>query len=143
MDGESLDDLSIAADALDRAAPGGAPGAAVEVLDAAPPPGNAQILAGALAAGREAFCMFTQLESPRRHLSDDKVQQLGDVWAPVLDKHGIDLARYMSDWGVELAAALLTFQIVRELREGVKAEIAAREAAKPAQPEAGTDVTQG
>lgn len=87
---------------------------------------NAQAFAGALAAGREAFCFFTKLESPRRVLDDDRVGQLAALADPVLTKHGIQLGRYLGDYGAELALAVALFGVVTELRAAVNAEIASK-----------------
>lgn len=93
---------------------------------AKPEVSNAQALSAALAAGREAFCLFTQLESPRQTLSDDTVQQLAGLWAPVLEKHNINVGRYLGDYAAEIAAVMGTLTIALTVRAGVKAEIAAR-----------------
>jgi hypothetical protein len=87
---------------------------------------NAQIVAGALAAGRDVFCIVTKLESPRQHLDAAAVQQLGQLWGPVLDKHGIDLAAYLGDYALEIAAALGTVTIAAKLRAAVIDEMIAK-----------------
>lgn len=104
--------------------------------DAPPPMTNEQALAGALAAGREAFCVFTKLQSPRATLTDDKVQQLAGLWGPVLSKHGIDLGRYLGDYALEVAAVIGTFGIAAAVRAGVQAEMAERKRAAEALPAA-------
>ena len=86
---------------------------------------SAQIIGGALAAGREVFCLVTKLQSPKRVLTDDRAQHLGALWGPVCDKHGIDLAKYLGDYGAEVGAIVGTFAIVMELRTAVTAEIVA------------------
>lgn len=88
---------------------------------------NSQAVAGALAAGREAFCFFTKLQSPRRVLNDDRVQQLAALAAPVLEKHGIDLGQYIGDMGAELALAAGVFAVAIELRQACSAELASKE----------------
>jgi hypothetical protein len=100
--------------------PGAAPGAEPQAVT------NAQAVAGALAAGREAFCFFTKLESPRRVLTDDRVGQLAALAAPVLAKHGIELGQYLGDYAAELALAVAAFSVVVELRAAVNAEIASK-----------------
>lgn len=89
---------------------------------------NAQILAGAIAAGRDAFCAFTKLQSPRTILTDDRVQTVGDLWGPVCDKHGWNLGKYLGDYAVEFTAIVGTIGIVAEIRAAVRAELAALKA---------------
>lgn len=91
---------------------------------------NAQAFAGALAAGREAFCFFTKLDSPRRVMTDDRVGQLAALADPVLKKHNIELGKYLGDFGPEIALAVGVFSLVTELRGAVAAEIAERKAAE-------------
>lgn len=111
----------------DADAPGDHPGAVAEPA----PLTSAQIVAGAIATGREVFCIVTKLQSPKTHLNDNTVKQLGDWWGPVLDKHGIDLSKYMGDYALEIAAVVGTVTIGAQVRAAVIAEIAARE--KPSQ----------
>lgn len=87
---------------------------------------NAQIVAGALAAGRDVFCIVTKLESPKQHLDAAAVQQLGELWGPVLDKHGIDLATYLGDYALEIGAVIGTITIGAKLRAAVIAEMIAK-----------------
>lgn len=91
-----------------------------------PPLTNAQAVAGAIGAGREAFCFFTKLKSPRAVLNDATVTQLGDLWGPVLDKHGINLSAYLGDYALHFTAAIGTFAIAAQLRAAVQAEIKAQ-----------------
>ncbi len=99
---------------------------------------NEQTIAGAIGAAREAFCFFTRLESPRRVLDDPTVSQLATLWAPVCEKHGINLGQYLGDYALELAAAIGTFTVVASLRTAVVAELAAIQAAKDAKEAAST-----
>lgn len=87
---------------------------------------NAQAIAGAIGAGREAFCFFTKLNSPRRVLDDATVSGLGELWAPVLDKHGISLGDYLGDYALEIAAVIGTVAIAAQLRTACAAEIKAQ-----------------
>jgi len=141
MSAELLENLAAQADAQalnhqQEAAPGAAP----EAPEPAGPT-NAQILAGAIAAGREVFCVVTKLEAPRHGLSDEHAAQLGALWAPVLEKHGIDMGKYLGDYALELAAAMGTFTIVVNLRKMVLYEIAMKErAAKPPPAAAPADI---
>lgn len=91
---------------------------------------NAQVLGGAIAAARSVFCMVTKLESPARILDDATAQRLGAAWGPVLDKHGINLGDTMGAYALEFTAAIVTFEVVMQLRAAVGAEIAAKEAAR-------------
>lgn len=141
-------------EAATKAAPGGLDSLATEAtasmttpplgqggtkLDAAYPEGQAQPLTNAAAigaalqAGREAFCLFTKLQSPKATLTDADCSQLGDLWGKVLDKRGIQLSRYMGDHAAEIAAAMGTFSIALAVRAGVVAELAQRAKDKPAE----------
>lgn len=98
------------------------------IVDAAPEPEAltaAQIIGGALAAGREVFCMVTKMDSPRKTLDDDTAQRIGALWGPVLDKHGIDLGKYIGDYALEAAAVIGTITIAASVRRGVLDEMAA------------------
>lgn len=122
------DPLDHLADLAESSAPpimDGAPGS--DGTDSGPPPiTNAQALAGALGAGREAFCFFTKLQSPRVVLTDARIGELAALAEPVLTKHGIDLGQYLGDYGPELALAVATFGLVMELRAAVVAEVASK-----------------
>lgn len=99
---------------------------------AGPPPiTNAQALAGALGAGREAFCFFTKLTAPRTVLTDARIGELASLAEPVLAKHGIDLGAYIGDFAPELALAVATFGLVVELRAAVAAEVATKAKTEP------------
>src|SRR4051812_9696732 len=93
--GEDLNDLAHEGEALGQVDGGDAAAPGTALVPTPAPPTNAQLFAGAIAAGREAFCAFTRFESPRKTLSDEAVQRLGEVWGPVLDKHGINLHSYL------------------------------------------------
>ena len=122
---DPLDMLALQAEADAGPSSTGEPGAAPG-QDTPPPITNAQAFAGALAAGREMFCFFTKLESPRRVLNDSRVTELAALVDPVLSKHGIQLGEYLGDYGAELALAVATFSLVTELRAAVNAELAAK-----------------
>lgn len=87
---------------------------------------NAQAIAGAIGAGREAFCFFTKLQSPRKVLDDGRVQQLAGLADPVLTKYGINVGAMIGDFGPELALAAGLFAVVLELRQAVTLELAAK-----------------
>lgn len=125
---EKLDDLAN----REFTAIGGTPGAPDVGQDGVPGEGDptpltaAQIIGGALAAGREVFCLVTKLDSPKRVLTDDRAQHLGALWGPVCEKHGIDLAKYLGDYALEVGALVGSFAVVMELRAAVTAEIVAK-----------------
>jgi len=113
---------------------------AMQGLEEAPPAiTNAQAIAGAIGAGREAFCFFTKFESPRRVLNDDRVQQLAALADPVFTKYGINVGAMIGDFGPELALAAGLFAVVLELRQAVSLEAA--EKAKKAEPIAPAEFT--
>lgn len=89
---------------------------------------NAQILGGAIAAARSVFCAVTKLESPARVIDDATAQRLGAAWGPVLDKHGINLGDTMGAYALEFTAAIVTFEVVMQVRTAVAAELAAKAA---------------
>lgn len=109
----------------------------------APPISNQQAIASALAAGREAFCLFTKLQSPQQTLDDATCDQLGAVWSKVLDKRGIQLSKYMGDYAAEIAAAFATFAVARAVHGGVQAELAARRKSETAEPPAADTTADG
>jgi hypothetical protein len=94
--------------------------------DAPAPLTNAQILAGAIAAGREVFCAVTKLKSPKTHLDDDTAKRLGELWGPVLEKHGWNLGEVMGNYALEVAAIIGTLTIGASVRAAVIAEIASQ-----------------
>lgn len=94
---------------------------------------NAQILAGALAAGREVFCLVTDLQSPRRTMSDEALSNWAQAVAPALEKHGIDLGAVIGDFGPEIAAVVSTVILANAVRLGAVAELAAKKPAKQEQ----------
>lgn len=140
-----LDDLASQAELQDSAAVSAADGSAGE--PAAEALSNEQALAGAIGMARDVFCGFTGLASPKNVLTDPAVEQLANLWAPVLRKHNIELGRYLGDYGLEIAAVMASFAIVAQLRQAVSAEISARKQQidKPAEQNAldGDGSTQG
>lgn len=84
---------------------------------------NEEILSGAIAAARDVFCMYTQLQSPARTLDQVAITNLVKPWCLVLQKRGIDLGRYMGDYGLELAAVIATIGVGRAVVAGVQAEL--------------------
>lgn len=88
---------------------------------------NAEIISGAIQVGRDVFCTFTDLSSPKDTLNDSRAASLGEAWGKVCDKRGYNLQGYLGDYMLEIAAAMATFAIAREVRAGVMAELKARE----------------
>jgi hypothetical protein len=88
---------------------------------------NAQLIAGALGAGRDVFCMVTAYQTPKVTLSDDNCGTLGDAWGKVCDKRGWRLGGYLGDYMAEISAVMATVVIAKAVADGVKAEQAARE----------------
>lgn len=129
-----LENLAIAAENLTDTNTGPTEGKDAAQDAPAPEPTNAQMIAGAIAAGRTVFCMVTKLESPKVHLNDEAAQQLGAAWGPVCDKYGWNLNDALGSYGVEIAAIAVTAQIGYALHRAVTEEIASRNA-KPVQAE--------
>lgn len=87
-------------------------------------PDNGQIIAGAIAAFRDGFTAFTNMKSVKVALTDDRIQGLASVYAPVCEKYGLDLNKYLGSYGPEIAAAVMTITIGLEIRANLRAEIA-------------------
>lgn len=135
----NLEQLANEADSLGATVLGDSP---TDTQDAPPPPiSNAQAMAGAIGAAREAFCFFTKMESPRRVLDDATTAQLGAVWGPVFDKHGWNLGDMIGDYALEFAAVVATLGIVGQLRKAVTLELA-QNAAKQAPKETAEPVPE-
>lgn len=97
-------------------------------------PTNADMIAVAIGLGRDVFCTASTLQSPKHHLNEAAVTQLGEAWGAVCDKRGWDLNKALGDWGAEIGAIVVTAQIGYVLRTAVMEEIAARKA-KPVEAE--------
>lgn len=110
----------------DEAVNGPAPGGP----DAPPTANNATIIAGAVSAGREAFCFFTKLQSLRVTLNDEIATGLGEAVGPALSKHGIELKALIGDFGAELTAAAALYAVVTGVIDGHRAEVAAIKASR-------------
>lgn len=121
-----LDALAGEAAALD-AGPAPEPGTAVAVAQQgqAEPPKltNEQIIAGALSAGREIFCVVTKTKSPKATLTDEVTKQLGDVWGPVATKYGLDLSETMGQYALEFAAVTSTLAVIMHVRAAYQDEL--------------------
>lgn len=88
----------------------------------APAPSNAQLIAGMLELGRDVFCQVTEFQSPKAVLQAGACTALGEAWGRVLDKRGIDLNRYLGDYGAEIAALVVTWRVGSALYSAVQAE---------------------
>lgn len=125
------------------AAEGGAdPGAEKVLAEPVPQVTNAQAVAGAIIVSRVLFCKMTQLESPAKTLSNDVAMELGNLWGPVCDKYGFNLAEIFGDYTLEFTAVMATIAIVTQVRAAAKAEIDARKASEPKPEPAAADGTQ-
>lgn len=123
----SLDDLASLAAGLEgpaATAPGGSPTAPGALQ--AQRQTNAQLIASALGAGRDGFCAFTELQSPRATMSDAKCREVGELWGAWCDRRGIDLAAKMGEHGDTLAASLATFMLGAAVVQAVRMELATR-----------------
>lgn len=100
---------------------------------------NAPLVAQLVGAVRDTVCMVAGLEAPKRTLTDDKVEKLGEIWGGVLDHYGIQLSDKMGTYGPILAAALATIPLVSETVIETRKEIAHKDGQRPAlaAPEAG------
>lgn len=97
----------------------------------APAISNAEMIKGALVAGRDMFCLFTKLDSPRATMDEASLQGVADLWGKVCDKRQINLAGYLGDYAAEIAAAIATISLAASVRAGVMAELAERRANEP------------
>jgi hypothetical protein len=95
-------------------------------------PDNGAIIAGALTAFRDGFTAFTKMRSVKVALTDDRIQGLAAVYAPVCEKYGLDLNKYIGNYGPEIAAIVMTVTIGLEIRGNLRAEIAFLDSAKAA-----------
>lgn len=127
-------DLGAAAGAADPLGTDQPAGDQDEGPTATPPISNAQVVTGTVAVMREIFCMYTKLESPRRVINDQRCTDLGGVWGPVCDKHGINLQEWLGDYMLEASAVMMTFTILGEVRAAVQAEQSAKKAAEQPKP---------
>lgn len=120
----ALEQLALEAGQL--AGTGGAPGG--DQAGQAEPPKltTAEMIAGALTVGRDLFCAFTDLHTPKVTLGDQAVAGLATAWGKVIDKYQIDLSKIVGDYMLEIAAVMATLPIAVAVRAGVRAEIAAK-----------------
>ncbi len=117
-DGEHADDLAVS-----------------EAQEAAAPKlTNAQCVMMALAMVRETMATMADLQSPRVHLSDDKIKAPADAIAAVLDKYHINLQAIGGSYLVEINALAVTMPVVLAAYAAIKAEIKAKDAARSAAP---------
>jgi hypothetical protein len=93
-----------------------------------PKPTNGDLLTDMIKLLRDTFCGITELQSPKRHLDDEKAAVLGQAWGAVADKHGLDLVSVAGDYATEIAAVVVTLPVAAAINTSVKAEIAERKA---------------
>jgi hypothetical protein len=128
-------DLASEAAALEQPAgqgEGGEPGGA----QAGPAmPTNAEVIAQALAVVRDTLSAFAKVQSIKRTMNDETCKVLADVWAPVCNKHGVNLANMAGDYLPELRAAMTTAGIVTVAWSELRDEMRAMKAT-PVQPDA-------
>ena len=95
---------------------------------------NAQCLAMCLQMIRETLCGIAKVTSPKHTLDDATIQTVADAVAPVLDKHGINLAAVAGDYMIELRAVVVTVPIILAARAALVDEMRSMKA-KPIEPE--------
>ncbi len=95
---------------------------------------NCQCLVMALQMIRETLCAIAKVTSPKHSFDDATIQTVADAVAPVLDKHGINLAAVAGDWMIELRAVVVTVPIILAARVALLEEMRAMKA-KPITPE--------
>lgn len=130
---------ALAADAAAIDAPAGeggdgAPGADGAAQAEPPAPSNAEIIAQGLALVRDTLAAFAKVQSIKRTMNDETCRTLADVWAPVCDKHGLQLADMAGDYLPELRAIMTTAGIVTVAWSELRDEMRAMKAT-PVQPE--------
>jgi len=121
---------------------GAQPGTEKVVAEPVPQVTNAQMVASAIVVSRVMFCKITQLESPKNTLSNEIAAELGQLWGPVCDKYGLNLAELFGDYTLEFTAVMATMAIVTQVRAAVQAEIAQRKASEPQPDPAAADGPQ-
>lgn len=127
-----LDRLAAEHDA-DLAAAGAAAGQGGDVASpAAGDMGNAQCVAMglemAVAMGKAYFPSLERTAPP------EKCQQVADSVGAVLDKYGVQAGGWLTQYGAELAALVTCSTFGMGVYAGIKADIAAREAAERSEP---------
>lgn len=103
-----------------------APGQTGQAVDVQPIPSisNAEVIAAAISAGRDMFCMFTKLQSPARTLDANAVQLLAQQWGGVCDKRGLNLSATLGDYALELGAVVATIAVARSVYAAARDELA-------------------
>jgi hypothetical protein len=129
-----LDALAGQAQQLKASAPGAAPGApgagpaAGPIAPPAPPPiPNDKAVAHLVCAVRDTVCMVASIEAPKRTLTDDKVDKLGEIWGGVLDHYGINLASKGGTYAPILVAVMASLPLVRDTVIETRKEIEAKD----------------
>jgi len=124
----------------------GAPGAAPMAAAPAPAVPNSKVFAQLLGAVRDTVCMVAGLEAPKRTLTDDKVDKLGDLWGGVFDHYGIQLADTMGKFGPVMAAAMASIPLLSDVVIETRKEIDAKDRQRSREPqriEAATAAAKG
>ena len=123
MSGTALDQLALAADAAEK--PESAPGE--------PPPGaappespNFAPLGMTFELLRVGACFMLKVETPKQTLNDANIATLAGVFAPVLDKYGINLGTILD--GPEWQAAFVGGPILWRAWSELDMELKARRA---------------
>lgn len=127
-------DLASEAAALEQPAGDAAGGAPGEAQAGPPMPTNAEVIAQALQLVRDTLSAFAKVQSIKRTMNDETCRTLADVWAPVCDKHGVNLAAMAGDYLPELRAIMTTAGIVTVAWSELRDEMRAMKAT-PVQPE--------
>lgn len=95
---------------------------------------NSVRVAGLIRAVRASVCMIAGLEAPKRTLTDDKVDKLGEIWGGVLDEYKINLSDHMGKFGPVIAAVMVSLPLVEDTWTETRKEIAEKDGKRPALP---------
>lgn len=94
---------------------------------------NAVAVAHLFRAVRATVCVVAGLEAPKRTLTDEKTDKLGEIWGAVLDAYGIQLADKAGKHFVIVAAGIQSVELLEETFIETRKEIIAKDAARPPQ----------
>ena len=95
---------------------------------AAPELTNAQVINMGLQMVRETLCGVANVTSPKRTLTDQTCEVIGEANGPLLDKWGISLSGMGGGYMVELKAAFVTLPILWAAWLALKEEMRAMRA---------------
>lgn len=136
LDGD-LGALALAADGLDRDTAAASPEAMIQAQQQTEEQAAASSL---LEQNAKAIYAMTDLAMPLLGklypsipdaVPDKDRQTLAGVWAPVLTKHGINLADMGGKYKEEIAAVVLSLPIVLAAADAIRTDIAERAKKKP------------